>query len=52
MVVMGTSGTQGLKAVLLDSVSSYVLKNARCPVTLVKADDTEKIDDLADLLGI
>ncbi len=52
MVVMGTSGDQGFKAVIMDSVSSYILQHARCPVTLVKADDTEKIEDLADLLGI
>lgn len=52
MVVMGSRGVQGLKAVFVDSVSSYILKHARCPVTLVKADDTEEIEEFANLLGI
>ena len=42
MVVMGTRGLGALQAAFLGSVSSYVLLHAKCPVTLVKADDGDE----------
>ena len=42
MVVMGTRGLGALQAAFLGSVSSYVLQHAKCPVTLVKADDGDE----------
>jgi len=38
VIVMGTRGLGALRAVLVGSVSSYVLNNAKCSVLLVKAD--------------
>lgn len=36
LVVMGTRGLSPVKELLLGSVSEYVLRNANCPVTLLR----------------
>jgi nucleotide-binding universal stress UspA family protein len=37
MIVMGTHGLTGLKRVLMGSVAEGVLRQANCPVVIVKA---------------
>jgi len=36
LIIMGTRGKRGLEKVLLGSVAERVLKNARCPVLVMK----------------
>lgn len=38
LIVMGSRGLGAIRSVLMGSVSSYVLNNAKCSVMLVKAD--------------
>ena len=36
LIVMGTTGKTGLERILLGSVAERVIKNAHCPVLVVK----------------
>jgi nucleotide-binding universal stress UspA family protein/CBS domain-containing protein len=41
VVVMSTHGRSGIARLLMGSVANYVLRNAKCPVVLVKGDEVE-----------
>ncbi len=40
LIVMATHGRTGLRRVLMGSIAESVLRNARCPVLIVKAPET------------
>ncbi len=45
LVILGSHGKTGLSRLLMGSVAESVVRKAKCPVLIVKAEETEFIED-------